>query len=179
MVFAAVAEDFNLDGADDLYLGRWNQPDLVLLNNGSGQFRQYSREFGLDDLDTDARDISQPNENTMGLGVGDLFENGYPDIFIGTGDPRREDPNILYRIGPNRRFVRCTELLMSSASSPYRTRGHGAAFAEVNHDGRTDLFVNLGGHVRWDVGHHRDSRQQGALYIRPAVESVSTATITL
>jgi hypothetical protein len=46
-VFAAAAADFNQDGLDDLYLGRWNFQDLVLINDGKGKFTRHGEDWGI------------------------------------------------------------------------------------------------------------------------------------
>ncbi len=174
IVHAAAAEDFNQDGFDDLYLGRWTEQDMLLLNNGDGTFQPFGPDIGLDALNTVAADITRPFENSMAIGVGDLFNDGYPDVFIGTGNPSRVGADILYCNEKDTGFRRCTDLLEATADRVYRTHGHGSAFADVDQDGNTDMFVNLGGHP--EIKH--DTREQNALWVRPNAPAL-TATLTL
>src|SRR3989338_1019651 len=81
-VFAASSADFNQDGFIDLYLGRWDKQDVVFINHGNNSFIGYGPEIGLD-----MKNFPDRSENTMGLGTGDINEDGYPDILIGTGNP--------------------------------------------------------------------------------------------
>ena len=47
-------------------------------------------------------------------------------------------------------------------------------FADVDHDGNTDMFVNLGGHPEFD----HEAREQNALWVRPSGPGL-TASVTL
>ena len=80
-VFAAAAADFDQDGFEDLYLGRWTRQELLLLNTGAGFFDEHGIDVGLTTLLSPIQ-----RENTMGLGVGDIDDEGWPDLLIGTGD---------------------------------------------------------------------------------------------
>jgi hypothetical protein len=179
VVFAAAAEDFDQDGWDDLYLGRWNEQDLVLFNDGAGSFTPLGPSIGLDALDTTPLDTSRAFENTMGLGVGDLFDDGYPDVYVGSGNPLRADVDLLYCNEPPGVFARCTGLLASTAVSAHRTRGHGTVFSDIDQDGDTDMFVNLGGHPEFDVAHGKVTREENALWRSQPSPAPATATVTL
>jgi hypothetical protein len=178
-VFAAAAADFNQDGADDLYLGRWFEQDLVLFNDGNGNFVPAGSAIGLDALTTERSDLSQPYENTMGLGVGDLFDDGFAEVFIGSGDPVRADADIFYCNDGTSGFVRCTEVLTGGATGNYRTRGHGTVFADIDHDGDTDMFYNPGGHPEWDDEFGFDTREEKSLFVQSPKNPHNTATLTL
>src|SRR5262245_25869095 len=82
IVFAAAAEDFNQDGIDDLYLGRWSMQNIVLIGDGKGKFKRHGTDWGLVTSLEDRPEKAAPFENTMGLAVGDLFDDGYPDVLI-------------------------------------------------------------------------------------------------
>jgi hypothetical protein len=178
VVFSAAAVDINQDGADDLYLGRQAEQDLVLFNDGTGRFQAKGQEIGIDANLTAKNNEIDSFENTMGLGVGDLFDDGWPDIIIGSGDPVRADEDIIYcnRQGT---FERCTEVLRDNADGPFRTRTHGVVFADINHDGALDVFQNLGGHAPWDLKSGIDSRERSALFVANAANGNNTATVLL
>ncbi len=178
LVHAAAAEDFNQDGWDDLYLGRWDEQDIVFFNNKNGEFLPMGQEIGLDTLKTTWSQITQPYENSMGLGVGDFTNNGFPDVYVGTGNPERADADVLYCNTKDTGFIRCTDMLTVTADRVYRTRAHGTVFADVDHDGNTDMYVNLGGHPHLITDFTSDVREQNALWVRPNAPAL-TATLTL
>ena len=178
VVFAAAAADFNQDGAEDLYLGRQIEQDLVLINDGKGGFSAGGRDAGID-TNLSAKDNKKVVfENTMGLGVGDLFDDGWPDIIIGSGDPVRADEDVIF-CNKGGVFERCTEVLRDNADGPLRTRTHGVAFGDVNNDGTTDVFQSFGGHAPWDVKSGIDSREQAGLFVQNPVADMNTASLLL
>jgi hypothetical protein len=118
MFFAAAAADFNQDGIDDLYLGRWNFQDLVLLNDPKGRFTRHGTDWGLKTSLEDKLESTKPFENTMGLGVLDLKDDGYPDIYIGTGDPSRSAPDIIFCNKLGDTFERCTDKVLTAPIAP-------------------------------------------------------------
>jgi hypothetical protein len=107
-------------------------------NVGLGHFRDVTRERGL------ARPVFP-----MGSNFGDVDNDGYPDIYLGTGDPDFTSlwPNILYRNDGGRRFQDVTK----ATGTGHLQKGHGVCFADVDGDGDQDLFEELGGAVRDDA----------------------------
>jgi hypothetical protein len=107
-------------------------------NVGLGHFRDVTRERGL------ARPVFP-----MGSNFGDVDNDGYPDIYLGTGDPDFTSlwPNILYRNDGGRRFQDVT----TATGTGHLQKGHGVCFADVDGDGDQDLFEELGGAVRDDA----------------------------
>jgi len=123
------------------------------------------------------------SENTMGLGIGDLDGNGFPDIFIGTGSPTQSSFDLI--------FCGKRETTTITSVSLYRcgdftrqqgkTRTHGIAVGDVNNDGRPDVYYSLGGPTGFDEEHAgpNSSRHYGALYINNKVNSSKGAVIHL
>ncbi len=75
--------DVNLDGWPDIYVGNdFHEDDFLYLNNGNGTFRE-----SLNDC------IGHTSRYTMGTDIGDLNNDGLPDIL--TLDMLPEDPQIL------------------------------------------------------------------------------------
>lgn len=177
-VFAAAAADFNQDGKDDLYLGRWTEQDVLLMNNANNSYVLLGSQIGLDMINTDRTDYTAVYENTMGLGVGDFFNDGFPDVFLGSGDPERADKDIFY-CNEGTGFFRCTDQLNEGANEPYRTRGHAPVFGDLNHDGYTDLFINNGGHPEWDAEEGKDTREGYAFYVRQEAAVSNHVVLTL
>ncbi len=179
VVFAAAAIDFNQDGFEDLYLGRQAEHDQIMINDGNGKFSMAGTEIGLDALRTGPDEVDAPFENTMGLGVGDLQDDGYPDMVIGTGSPVRADEDVIYCNIDGERVERCTELFNGLADGRHWSRTHAVVFGDVNNDGTTDVWVNQGGHAGWDLDNGIASDEIGALYIRQPNKTANTATLTL
>jgi hypothetical protein len=178
VVFSAGAVDINQDGADDIYLGRQIEQDLVLFNDGAGSFSAKGRDIGINANLSAKNNETVIFENTMGLGIGDLFDDGWPDIIIGTGDPVRADEDIIY-CNQGGTFERCTGMLRDNADGPLRTRTHGVVFGDVNQDGATDVFQSLGGHAPWDKKTGIDSREKAALFVSKPYVDNNTATLLL
>jgi hypothetical protein len=178
-VFAAAAIDFNQDGAEDLYLGRQAEWDYLLINDGAGNFSYHRDDIGLDELRTPPNDTKEKFENTMGMGVVDLYDDGYPDVIMGTGTPMRADEDLIYCNKGGKTFERCTDLFNGRADGPHMSRTHGVISGDVNRDGKTDVWVNQGGHTPWDVKTGISSREIGSLYLAQDGLEANTATITL
>jgi hypothetical protein len=111
-------------------------------NDGQGTFRNVTRERGLDR-------VFFP----MGGNFGDFDEDGYPDLYLGTGDPTFTSlwPNVALRNDRGLRFQDVTE----SGGFGQLQKGHGAAFGDLDGDGDQDLFVQMGGVYKddpyWDL----------------------------
>ncbi len=174
--WAAAAADFDQDGWEDLYLGRWDRQDYLLRNRSDGTFEALGREIGLD-----MAVLPVTSENTMGLGVGDIDDDGDPDILIGPGRPEEAAPPIVYcNQGRPLRFARCGEDFVAG-NGP--SRHHGIALADFDHDGDTDLAYNLGGMPMPDAAtgmlEFRDTAQQPALYVQAPPSPPQSAVIRL
>ena len=115
------------------YLGQevlGGQPRLY--RNDDGRFVESSRALGL----------TMP-ALVMGANFGDLDNDGYEDIYLGTGDPEFESlfPNLVLRNDGGARFVERTDAFRLG----HLQKGHGVAFGDVDNDGDQDLFHQLGG----------------------------------
>ena len=177
-IFAAAALDFNQDGRDDLYFGRQVEQDLILINEG-GTFRPLGRESGIDASLTPKQNLAKTHENTMGLGIADLNNDGWPDIVIGTGEPERAAADLIYCNQRGLKVERCTVYISAAADQPWYTRAHGVASGDLNNDGTNDLLMSLGGHALWDIDNDSDSREYTAVFLTPPDPAQRTATLVL
>jgi len=159
--FACWFFDYDNDGGLDLWVGAYStkvadlacealgkvvQSGLPCLykNQRDGTFKDMARELGL------ARPFAP-----MGANFGDVDHDGWLDIYLGTGDPELESlmPNVLLQNLGARRFVDRT----AASGLGQLQKGHGVAFADLDHDGDEDLYHVLGGFVPVD-------RYQNALF---------------
>ena len=101
-------------------------------NMHDGTFRDVSSEVHLD------RAIL-----TMGANFGDLDNDGWLDIYLGTGDTTYESllPNRMFRNGEGRRF----EDVTTAGDFGHLQKGHGVAFADLRRTGFEDIFEEVGG----------------------------------
>ena len=148
--------DFNNDGSLDLFVSGYErrvddiaahylglpsmdtEPDSLYQGDSTGSFTYVG-------LETDLNHVTQP----MGSNFGDLDNDGFLDFYLGTGYPEYEGlmPNLLFRNVEGKRFADVT----TAAGVGHLQKGHGVAFADFDHDGDQDIFVELGGAYAGDV----------------------------
>jgi hypothetical protein len=85
----------------------------------------------------------------MGSNVGDVDNDGFLDIYLGTGSPSYGAivPSVLLRNREGRTFVDIT----ASSGTGELHKGHGVAFADIDHDGDQDLVFQVGGATPGDA----------------------------
>ena len=165
--FAPWFFDFNNDGWLDLFVTAFeSSASSVLLDyqglphgstlpclylNKGGHFEEVAKDSGLD----------HPYL-PMGANFGDLDNDGFLDIYLGTGDPdyRNLVPNVMLRNDHGQRFQNVT----TSGGFGHLQKGHGIAFADFDHDGDQDIFHQLGGFLPGDRFHN-------ALFLNPGHEN--------
>jgi hypothetical protein len=129
--------DFDGDGLLDLFVVADNLggsgPTVLLRNQGGFRFADVTAAAGL------PLDI-----HGLGLAIGDVTGDGWPDIFVaGEADQKRPNRNFLFVSNGDGTFRRLTSDVFDW--TPF-TRGNedwvsGAAMADLNRDGRLDLVV--------------------------------------
>ena len=84
----------------------------------------------------------------MGVNIGDLNHDGFPDFYLGTGYPDYEAlmPNVMYLNQRGRSFADVT----SAGGFGHLQKGHGIVFADFDGDGDQDVFAQMGGFLPGD-----------------------------
>ena len=110
---------------------------LRLYHNTGGRFEDVTKAAGLDRV-----------VPAMGANFGDFDDDGFPDLYLGTGAPSYAAlvPNLLFRNRGGRTFVDVT----TATGTGHLLKGHGVAFADLDGDGDTDIICNIGGFVPGD-----------------------------
>ncbi len=156
--------DYDNDGWEDLFvsgfsggladvvlerLGQPHQGQLPRLyrNDRDGTFTDVTAAVGLDRIMVG-----------MGSNFGDLDNDGFLDMYLGTGDPdyRMLIPNLMFRNAGGERFQDVT----SSGGFGHLQKGHGVSFGDLDADGDQDLYHVSGGAFEGDTF-------PNALYLNP------------
>jgi hypothetical protein len=119
-------------------LGRdWDEDTATILLNDGGRLADAGEAFG----------VREPHA-TMGASFGDLNNDGWPDIYLGTGGPDFDalEPNIAYLNQGGRAFTDVT----SATELGHLQKGHGVTFGDIDGDGDEELFPSIGGAFRGD-----------------------------
>ena len=139
------------------YLGQPPAAETLTLyrNDGDGGFTDVSAAMGL------ARVVP-----SMGANFGDIDNDGFLDVYLGTGAPSFGSliPNILLRNDAGRRFDDVTE----ATGTGHLQKGHGVAFADLDSDGDQDIVLNAGGAVPGD--RYDDARVREPGHAGPALD---------
>lgn len=164
--------DYNNDGWPDILVGSYNFTTtlgyyaalealrtpvtdngniFLFKNNRDGTFTNVTREVGLNKV-----------VFSMGGNFGDIDNDGYPDIYFGTGNPDFGSliPNKLFRNIGGKKFADVT----SSSRTGNLQKGHGVSFADFRNNGLQDIFIEMGGAYIGDA-------YKSALYLNPGQNS--------
>ncbi len=116
-------------------------------NNHDGTFTDVTKEAGLDKV-----------VYSMGGNFGDIDNDGYPDMYFGTGNPDFGSlvPNKMFRNIGGKTFADVT----TSSRTGNLQKGHGVAFADLRNVGVQDIFEEIGGAYIGDA-------YTSALYMNP------------
>ncbi len=107
-------------------------------NEKSGKFQNMSSKMALNQV-----------VFAMGSNFGDIDNDGYLDMYLGTGNPSYFSliPNRLYKNMGGKDFAEVT----TSARVGNLQKGHGVSFADLNNNGDQDIFAEMGGAFRGDA----------------------------
>ncbi len=141
--------DFNNDGALDIFVGAYTSNirsvalsflgrphgsllDRLYQGDGHGAFRDVTEE----------QNLTGPSL-PMGANFGDLDNDGFPDFYLGTGDPSFDSimPNLMFHNLGGTGFANVS----TAGGFGHLQKGHGVAFADLDNDGDQDVFMEMGG----------------------------------
>ena len=154
--FATWFFDYDNDGWPDIFvtgyyndtlndvgafeLGKPNKAETPRLyhNNQDGTFTDVTKQMHLD------RAIL-----AMGASFGDLDNDGWLDIYLGTGSSELEAllPNRMFRNDAGKDFQDVT----TSGGFGHLQKGHSVAFGDLDNDGDEDIFEEIGGALPGDT----------------------------
>jgi tetratricopeptide (TPR) repeat protein len=153
--FPAWFFDYDNDGWDDLFVSSYflsieenartymrlpfNAKTQKLYRNlGNGRFEDVTDRTGM------AR-VFMP----MGSNFGDIDNDGFLDIYLGTGSPSYGalKPSVLLRNKDGKAFV---DVTVSSGTGEMH-KGHGVAFADLDNDGDEEIVFKVGGATPGDA----------------------------
>lgn len=110
---------------------------VIYHNNGNGTFTNTNKSLGLN-----------KTAYSMGANFGDFDNDGFLDIYLGTGNPNYQS------IVPNKLFMNVGGKKFMDGTVASRTgniqKGHGISIADMDNDGDQDIYVEMGGAYRGD-----------------------------
>lgn len=170
--------DYNNDGWEDLFVCTYDADNcdydnaaeyfngtpkgeysILYKNNGNGTFTNVTKDMNL-----------QVAMTVMGLNYGDLDNDGWLDIYCGTGTPNYTSlvPKRMFRNNGGVGFQDVT----TAGGFGHVQKGHGIGFGDVDNDGDQDVYEDMGG------GYEGDGFQ-GAFYENPGNTGNNWITLQL
>ncbi len=153
--FPAWFFDYDNDGWDDLFVSSYflsieenartymrlpfNAKTQKLYRNlGNGRFEDVTDRTGM-------AKVFMP----MGSNFGDIDNDGFLDIYLGTGSPSYGalKPSVLLRNQGGKAFVDVT----AASGTGEMHKGHGVAFADLDNDGDEEIVFKVGGATPGDA----------------------------
>lgn len=128
-------------------------------NKHDGTFEDASAKTGLNNI-----------AFSMGGNFGDIDNDGWPDFYLGTGNPQYTSlvPNKMFKNINGNHFADIT----IAARVGNLQKGHGVSFADLDNDGDQDIYIDMGGAYVGDA-------YENALYVNPTQNNNHQLTISL
>jgi hypothetical protein len=176
--FPVAFMDYNNDGWEDLFIATYDADNcdydnaaeyfnaapkgeysILYKNNGNGTFTNVTKEMNM-----------QVAMTVMGLNYGDLDNDGWLDLYCGTGTPNYTSlvPKRMFRNNNGIGFQDVT----TAGGFGHVQKGHGIGFGDVDNDGDQDVYEDMGG------GYEGDGFQ-GAFYENPGNTGNNWITLQL
>jgi hypothetical protein len=147
--------DYNNDGWEDIFVSGYAIRDIgdvaadylgvatdaekarLYRNNRDGTFTDVTKEAKLHRV-----------LHTMGSNFGDFDNDGWLDMYLGTGDPNLSNlmPNRAFRNNGGTSFQDVT----TAGGFGHIQKGHGVSFADFDQDGDQDIYHSVGGAYQGD-----------------------------
>jgi hypothetical protein len=156
--FSCWAWDYDNDGWPDIFATCFDRTveDVVLGLTGQPH-RRYSNKLFRNVQGKGFKDVTVEAGldlvfSTMGSNFGDFDNDGFLDMYLGTGDPNLSTlvPNRMFRNLAGKRFAEIT----SSSGTGHLQKGHGVACGDWDRDGNVDIAIQLGGATPGDRYHN-------------------------
>jgi len=129
--FGATFADVNNDGLLDIYVCRYNAPNLLYINQGDGTFKEMAHAYGLDVVDS-----------SVMAAFSDYDRDGLLDVYVATNMLANESGSggrrgYMFHNQGDGTFLNVTD----KAGIVLRTRSHSATWWDYDNDGWPDLYA--------------------------------------
>lgn len=130
--FGATFVDVNNDGLLDIYVCRFNAPNLLYINQGDGTFREMAHAYGLDVKDS-----------SVMAAFCDYDRDGFLDLYLATNMLATQSDDggrrgYMFHNQGNGTFLNVTD---RAGITTRHTRSHSATWWDYDNDGWPDLYV--------------------------------------
>ncbi|PXY46247.1 FG-GAP-like repeat-containing protein [Flavobacterium hydrophilum] len=167
MTFPTWFWDYDNDGWQDIFVCGYQflgsvagETAMEALNIPNKSSKMYLYRNNHDGTFSDVSKVSGLSKTVfaMGSNFGDIDNDGFLDMYLGTGNPDYASltPNRLFRNMGDGKFADVTV----SARVGNLQKGHGIAFNDLDNDGDTDIFIEVGGAYNGDFFNN-------SLYLNP------------
>lgn len=169
MTFPTWFWDYDNDGWQDIFVCGYQfngsiagetAKEALGIPTGIGNSKMYLYHNNHNGTFTDVSKVSGLSKTVfaMGSNFGDIDNDGFLDMYLGTGNPDYKSltPNKLFRNMGNGTFADVTV----SGRVGNLQKGHAVAFNDLDNDGDSDIFIEVGGAYTGDAF-------SNALYLNP------------